>query len=336
MSLTERAGLLTALLLTGCASPTVISGPPSGNVVDGLLTRSASDISAMQYRVYQTGPTAKRPVSASSVRINAALSPRPLSASTATQSHLPKPVTPAVSDTAATGGFIRQRGAAPTLRAALRKIVPTGQTVIFAPEVKPDTPELWQWTGNDRWPYVVNRMLADRGLRATFSEKTHSITIAPDHKGQSVKAVSPVPDTNKGIPVLPNVAAKHATGRDPFSADRNMTPLSSKTVKTMPPVQAPVPAIPVRTWRVEKGTTLREGFTLWAGAEQCGPHKMWQVRWDATANYPIDYALSFTATNFEEATRQLFALWKTARVPLFVDGYGAPQCLIVVHDSRGM
>lgn len=325
MSFTERAGLLSALLLAGCASPTTVPGTPSGNVVDGLLTRSASDISAMQYRVYQTGPTAQRPVSASSVRINSALSPRPLSASTVTQSHMPKPVTPAISDTGATAGFIRQRGAAPTLRAALRKIVPTGQTVIFAPEVKPDTPELWQWAGNDRWPYVVNRMLADRGLRATFNEKTHAVTIVADQKGQSVKAISPVPDLNKGIPVLPNVAAKHVTGRDPFSADRTTAPLSSKTVKTMPPVQAPVQAIPVRTWRVNKGTTLREGFTLWAGAEPCGPQKMWQVRWDATANYPIDYALSFTATSFEEATRQLFALWKTARVPLLLTVMARPS-----------
>ncbi|WP_410517773.1 TcpQ domain-containing protein (plasmid) [Pantoea allii] len=340
MSFTERAGLLTALLLTGCASPAVISGPPSGNVVDGLLTRSAADISAMQYRVYQSGPTAKRPISASAVTSLMPLPSHSVPVTSKVRSHQTMPTEPFGLSAGPSDNFIRQGGAAPTLRAALRKIVPPGQNVVFTAEVKPDAPELWQWYGNDRWPYVANRMLSGKGLRATINNATHTVTIGPEQKGQSVKTASPLPVLNRSVPVMPDIRAKTVTGRDPFSDDRLAAKNSGRVVRETPVVPAyvppPVPVIPVKHWRIEKGTTLRDGFTLWASAEQCSPQKQWQVRWDANANYPIDYPLSFSATSFEEATRQLFALWKTAKIPLFVDGYGAPQCLIVVHDSHGM
>lgn len=340
MSFTERAGLLSALLLTGCASPAVISGTPSGNVVDGLLTRSAADISAMQYRVYQSGPTAQRPVSASSQASSMTLLRHSVPVGTQRRPQLTKPSEPALVTAGPSDGFLRQGGAAPTLRAALRKIVPPGQNVVFTPEVKADAPELWLWTGNDRWPYVASRMLSGKGLRATINNATHTVTIGPEQKGQSIKTASPLPDLNRSVPVMPDIRAKTVTGRDPFSADRIVAKTSGRGVKETPVVPAYVPplipVVPVKNWRIEKGTTLRDGFALWASSEPCSPQKMWQVRWDANANYPIDYPLSFSATSFEEATRQLFALWKTAKVPLFVDGYGAPQCLIVVHDSHGM
>lgn len=340
MSLTERAGLLPALLLTGCASPAVISGPPSGNVVDGLLTRSAADISAMQYRVYQSGPTAKRPISASAVTSSMPLPSHSVPVTSKVRSHQTMPTEPVGLSAGPSDNFIRQGGAAPTLRAALRKIVPPGQNVVFTAEVKPDAPELWQWYGNDRWPYVANRMLSVKGLRATINKTTHTVTIGPEQRAQAINTASSLPVMNKGMPVMPGVSAKTITGRDPFSDDRLAAKNSGRVVRETPVVPAyvppPVPVIPVKHWRLEKGTTLRDGFTLWASAEQCSPQKKWQVRWDANANYPIDYPLSFSAISFEEATRQLFALWKTAKVPLFVDGYGAPQCLIVVHDSHGM
>ncbi|PKC36340.1 hypothetical protein V462_10665 [Pantoea ananatis 15320] len=340
MSFTERAGLLPALLLTGCTSPAVISGTPSGNVVDGLLTRSAADISAMQYRVYQSGPTAQRPVSASSPASSMPLLRHSVSVGSQRRPQLTRPSESALVTAGPSDGFIRQGGAAPTLRAALRKIVPPGQNVVFTPEVKADAPELWLWTGNDRWPYVAGRMLSGKGLRATINNATHTVTIGPEQKGQSIKTASPLPVLNRSVPVMPDIRAKTVTGRDPFSADHIVAKTSGRGVKETPVVPAYVPPLvpvmPVKNWRIEKGTTLRDGFALWASAEPCSPQKMWQVRWDANANYPIDYPLSFSATGFEDATRQLFALWKTAKVPLFVDGYGAPQCLIVVHDIHGM
>ncbi|MFP3393501.1 hypothetical protein SB782_32490, partial [Brevibacillus sp. SIMBA_076] len=66
MSLNERAGLFPVLLLTGCTQHAVITGPPSGSVVDGMLLRSAADISAMQYRIHQSSPSAQRPASSAS------------------------------------------------------------------------------------------------------------------------------------------------------------------------------------------------------------------------------------------------------------------------------
>ena len=335
MSFTERAGLIPVLLLTGCAQPAVYTGPPSGSVVDNMLSRSAADISAMQYRVHQTGPSAQRPVSPAAKPV------RPLVPGTTGASALTvKPASSSPASAAGAGpadGFIRQDGAAPTLRAALRKIVPPGQTVAFDKSVSADAPELWRWTGNDRWQYVADKMLSSRGLKATLNDKTHTVTVAPAQHAQSLQGTG-----KSAVPMVPAASSVRttqagniksgtpaATGRNPFGGNNAAAGSRAPVI----PVKMVTATTPLRIWKIEKGTTLRQGYEQWVSQEVCAPDKpKWTVRWDTGTNYPVDYTLTFHAANFEEATAQLFTLWHSAQVPLFVSGY-RQQCLVVISDT---
>ncbi|WP_455865272.1 TcpQ domain-containing protein [Pantoea agglomerans] len=336
MSFTERAGLIPVLLLTGCASPAVITGPPSGSVVDGMLSRSAADISAMQYRIHQSGPSAARPVSPSAVK-----KPLPTGPGGTFAASGKAPVVAAPSPASGAGpadGFVQRDGAAPTLRAAMRDIVPKGQTVVFDKAVSADAPALWRWTGNDRWQYVAGKMLATHGLKATINVKANTVTVEPAQRAQTAHSAgqSATLPLAAGIPgnTLPagaiQAAPGLAAGRNPFRGEKPAagTVITASSTAKLPVQPAPV----VRVWKIERGTTLRQGYELWASQEVCPPGKpKWTVRWDTGTNYPIDYTLTFRAANFEDATAQLFSLWHRAQVPLFVSGY-RQQCLVVISD----
>lgn len=327
MSFTERAGLFPVLLLTGCTSPTVVTGPPSGSVVDSYLSRSAADISAMQYRIHQSGPSAQRPISPSVNGGKSSQPPRPLIQGGAVRSpQLPVSV---IKDS----HFLRDSGAAPTLRSAVRKIVPADRTVVFDKTVMPDAPEFYTWAGNDRWPYVLNKLLAAKGFKATINENARTVTIEPVQSAQAarISTASIAKLTPSGL--RPTVTAP-STGRNPFHGDLPATPAKSVPGKAILTSLVGPPAPVVKLWKIEKGSTLRQGFTLWASQERCFSDKaMWEVRWDTDTNYPVDFTLSFRATNFEDATTQLFNLWHNAQVPLFVKGY-YKQCLIIVSDGH--
>lgn len=336
MSFTERAGLIPVLLLTGCAQPAVYTGPPSGSVVDSMLSRSAADISVMQYRVHQTGPAAQRPASA------ATKSAKPIQTGAASTSALTvKPGQAPAGSVPGAGpadGFVRLDGAAPTLRAALRKIVPSGQTMVFDRSVSADAPELWRWTGNDRWQYVADRMLAAHGLKATLNEKTRAVTVEPVQRAQTSHTVNPVSSpllagSPAKVSSTGTVRATHqpVTGRNPFRGDGLPSLAVTPTPTAAKAAVQPQPA--VRIWKIERGTTLRQGYDQWASQAVCASDKPnWTVRWDTGTNYPIDYTLTFHAASFEEATAQLFNLWHRAQVPLFVSGY-RQQCLVVISDT---
>lgn len=331
MLFTERAGLIPVLLLTGCAQPAVYTGPPSGSVVDSMLSRSAADISAMQYRVHQTGPAAQRPASPAAKAVTP-LTPGITGASALTVKPASSP--PASAPGAGPAdGFIRQDGAAPTLRAALRKIVPPGQAVVFDKAVSADAPELWRWTGNDRWQYVADKMLAARGLKASVNEKTHTVTVEPAQRAQTAHAATaaapPVPPAKAAGAV--KATPLPTTGRNPFRGNKAGAAVISPTGEPVRTEVKPQPT--VRIWKIERGTTLRQGYEQWVSQEACSSDKpKWTVRWDTGTNYPIDYTLTFHAASFEDATAQLFNLWHRAQVPLFVSGY-RQQCLVVISDA---
>ncbi|CBJ48248.1 TcpQ domain-containing protein [Erwinia amylovora] len=337
MSLIERAGLFPALFLTGCAQQAVITGPPSGSVVDGMLSRSAADISAMQYRIHQSGPSAQRPGPPKATVTSTSLLTKPSSAVPAVNTSA-RTTQPALTGDGPADGFIRQGGAAPTLRAAIRKIVPSGQTVVFDKAVSADAPELWQWTGNDRWQYVADKMLTMRGLKATVNEKAHTMTIEPAQRAQATHAAGTAvsPQVPAGAPgkIAPLGGVKDTSapvsGRNPFRSDKSSaSSLSQVSILAKATVQH---LSAIRIWKMERGTTLRQGYELWTSQETCSSDKpKWTVRWDTGTNYPIDYTLTFHAANFEDVTAQLFNLWHHAQVPLFVSGY-RQQCLIVISD----
>lgn len=335
MSFTERAGLIPVLLLTGCAQPAVYTGPPSGSVVDSMLSRSAADISAMQYRVHQTGPSAQRPVSPAAKPV------RPLApGATSASALMMKPA----SSSPASGpadGFIRQDGAAPTLRAALRKIVPPGQTVAFDKAVSADAPELWRWTGNDRWQYVADKMLAPRGLKATLNDKTRTVTVEPAQRAQNSPATgkSVSPPVPPAAPVKAAGEAKappQATGRNPFRGDKGAAPASPVVpAPRIPAVPAIAPAaVQLRHWRIETGSTVKDWLFTQAAAETCAVPgiKTWTIAWLTPTNYRVDAPLNFDGS-FREMLNRLFTLYGTAKVPLYA-GVRAAQCVVTVDDKE--
>lgn len=333
MSFTERAGLLPVLLLSGCASPVVVTVPPSGNVVDGYLTRSAADISAMQFRLHQSGSAAQRPTSP------AAKSLKPAS-------------TPSVSVSGAgpTDGFVRQNGAAPTLREALRKIIPPGQTVVFDRAVYPDAPALWRWTGNDRWQYVVDKMLAARGLKATVNVKARSVVVGSSQHTQAAHAAA----SSASLRVSAGVPAKAATadpvkatplpasGRNPFSGDKTGLPasqdkpsgLSGPAAHVPDAATTPASVVQLRHWRIETGNTVKDWLYSQASAETCHVPgiKNWTIAWLTPVNYRVDAPLNFDGS-FREMLNRLFTLYGTAKVPLYA-GVRAAQCIVSVDDKE--
>ncbi|XXN66802.1 TcpQ domain-containing protein (plasmid) [Enterobacter ludwigii] len=343
MSFTERAGLIPVLLLTGCAQPAVYTGPPSGSVVDSILSRSAADISAMQYRVHQTGPSAQRPISPAAKPV------RPLAPGLTGASALTvKPASSPPASAPGTGpadGFIRQDGAAPTLRAALRKIVPPGQTVAFDKAVSADAPELWRWTGNDRWQYVADKMLAPHGLKATLNDKTRTVTVEPAQRAQSApasgKSVSPPVPPAAPVKVTAAGAAKvppQAAGRNPFRGDKGAAPASAPPAGPEPRIPA-APAITpaavqLRHWRIETGSTVKDWLYTQAAAETCAVPgiKNWTIAWLTPTNYRVDAPLNFDGS-FREMLNRLFTLYGTAKVPLYA-GVRAAQCVVSVDDKE--
>jgi type IV pili sensor histidine kinase/response regulator len=349
MSFTERAGLFPVLLLTGCAQPAVITGPPSSSVVDSMLSRSAADISAMQYRVHQTGPSAQRPAPTASAK-----SGSPLLAHAASTSPLTvKPAAMLPVSAASAGpadGFVRQDGAEPTLRAALRKIIPPGHTVVFDKAVFADTPQLWRWKGNDRWQYVANKMLAMRGLNATVNEKAHMVTVEPAQRAQTAHATTPavsmpVPGAApvKSVPAGAVKATSLPTiGRNPFSGGKVVASSSSDKQTNIPGpaphtstvfAKAPV-VVQRRHWHIETGYTVRDWLSSQAAAETCTVPgiKNWTIAWLTPTNYRIDAPLNFDGS-FREMLDWLFTLYGAAKIPLYA-GVHAAQCVVPVDDKE--
>lgn len=333
MSLNERAGLFPVLLLTGCTQHAVITGPPSGSVVDSMLLRSAADISAMQYRIHQSTPSAQRPASSASRPAGTALTGSSVTSQPLLKTGVAKN-SPGLTGAGPAGGFIAQNGAEPTLRAALKKIVPSGTRINFDPAVRPDTPELWSWTGNDRWQYVADKMLASRSLKATLNTMDNILTVEPVQRAQAVHsalaAASQKPAATKiAAPGTVTATPVPTSGRNPF---RGNMPAKDLAAVAASPVITARPKPVIRVWKIERGASLRQGFEQWASQEACPPGRpRWSVKWDTATDYPIDVTLTFNASSFEDATTQLFSLWHRAQVPLFVSGY-RPQCLIVVSD----
>ncbi|ELD2083748.1 TcpQ domain-containing protein [Enterobacter hormaechei] len=358
MSLNERAGLFPVLLLTGCASPAVITGPPSGSVVDGMLSRSAADISAMQYRIHQSSPSAQRPASPSNMKTSTPLLPRPAVAPATSFKPTGSTTSPSISGAGPADGFVRQAGMAPTLRAALRKIVPPGHTVIFDKAVAADAPELWQWAGNDRWPFVVNKLLATRGMKATVNTKTGTVTVEPLQRAQTTRISgkgmsSPVP---AAAPIKPAQAiapdktamvgptksmAQPVSGRNPFLGDTEAKAAVSANVPVSH-AAAPVPVVPVippkvvqvQHWRIETGSTVKDWLNSQAATETCTVPgiKNWTIAWLTPTNYRVDAPLTFDGS-FREMLNRLFTLYGAAKVPLYA-GVRAAQCVVSVDDKE--
>jgi hypothetical protein len=143
------------------------------------------------------------------------------------------------------------------------------------------------------------------------------------HPGIVNKTVVPKP-VIKSTPLVPPHTMPVSRPVTPNSIQRP----AGKPV--MPITGHPAPSI--QSWQIAKGTTLREGVTLWAKHEPCANGQNWTVIWETPVEYSIDAPLSFTG-DFKAAINALFDLYKDARTPLHVVG-NQQQCLIEVRSSH--
>lgn len=106
-------------------------------------------------------------------------------------------------------------------------------------------------------------------------------------------------------------------------------------------MKAPVPPKPVfsspvsrKVWRLNPGTTLKDGLMVWASEAACtnGTTGHWTVQWETLVNYRIDAPLQFTG-DFDSAINGLFMLYQHAQRPLYA-GRVKAQCLLRVDDKE--
>ncbi|KAA1195464.1 toxin co-regulated pilus biosynthesis Q family protein [Photorhabdus heterorhabditis] len=106
------------------------------------------------------------------------------------------------------------------------------------------------------------------------------------------------------------------------------------TIKPINLTQNPPPVTPVeKQWRIEKGTTLKDGIMAWAVKEMCSVADSinWTVIWETPINYRIDAPLQFKG-HFKSALNDVFSLYQYAQKPLYVET-NTPQCLIQVMEQ---
>ncbi|MCR8998697.1 toxin co-regulated pilus biosynthesis Q family protein [Rahnella perminowiae] len=248
-------------------------------------------------------------------------------------------------------GFVTASGKRVPLYKALRIIVPASWEIQLSPDVAQNFRGTLSWEGNDQWTYVLRKALSAAQLTPVLSEQKKTLMVkfaAPmAAKTPVVKALTPVTSraasdvktvpTKKlfsGVVLTPPVVPVIAQPLKTDTMNKRLL-LPALPVNPVLPVRPVLPVKPaVRVWTMAKGNTLRQGYEQWAMAERCsGPNGKWSVRWDSVTDYPIDYPLSFTSSDFEAVTAQLFNLYRHAQVPLLVSGY-RQQCLIVISDGK--
>ncbi|EHF1242365.1 hypothetical protein J0X57_004161 [Salmonella enterica] len=315
------------LLLSGCA---VQGNPqpdvPADNVVDQMIAVNTQKVSFVQQQLMAALtpvlPAPPRPsgTSSSPPSKNVPLQAPPRSIASAsrvtTSSRWPaltstgqRPAIPALAQT----------GTAPTLRQALAKIVPPGWTIHYDMGLKPEVRRPMTWQGNDQWPYVLNRLLAQEKMRAEINWTTQKVSVSA--AGQAdVAAVSP--------PVVKATPGK-TTGKNPFTGSGVKTstvPGASKVSVVKPPAVRPV------LWQASVGSTLKDTLLEWTTREKCTAGGTWKLAWNTTVNYRIDAPLAFSGS-FRSAINDLFILYGTASTPLYAATQSA-QCVLLVDDKE--
>lgn len=234
--------------------------------------------------------------------------------------------------------LVKSDGENVPLYKALRTIVPDAMTVRLAPDVAQNFRSLVSWRGGDQWPYVLRKMLDVNGLKADVNSSRKEVNVQYAQKASvpvkaiPVKPVHPADKAHSATVLKTPVIPKVTEGNKPVIPAPSTPPLKTDPVVKVVPVARPAPVL--KTWKIEKGTTLKAGYMAWASKETCPADKgKWSVRWETDTDYPIDYPLSFTSNGFEDATRQLFNLYQKAQAPLYVSGYRS-QCLIIISDSK--
>ncbi|EAU5448032.1 hypothetical protein EFX16_21270, partial [Salmonella enterica] len=210
-------------------------------------------------------------------------------------------------------------GKAPTLRQALAKIVPAGWTIHYDMGLKPEVRRPLTWQGNDQWPYVLNRLLAQEKMRADINWTTQKVSVSAASKADA-PAVSP--------PVVKATSGK-STGKNPFTGSGGKT--STVPVASHISVVKPAAVRPL-IWQASVGATLKDTLLEWTTREKCTAGGTWKLAWNTTVNYRIDAPLAFSGS-FRSAINDLFILYGTASTPLYAATQSA-QCVLLVDDKE--
>lgn len=242
--------------------------------------------------------------------------------------------------------FVYRDGRNLFLYKALREIVPPDWKIELSPSVAQKFKRQVSWTGNDQWPYVLDKMLTNYELTAATDDKKKHIVI--DYKAITppvIKAISTGRDEQ--LPIIPSapplvtkqtisepdkkvstLPAKISDGKENQSSAKTET--SSKSADKSGSVIPAKPAPVVMVWKLDKGTMLKEGVNQWALKEKCNSGN-WTLLWETDVDYRVDAPLFFSG-NFKEALNDLFILYQTANQPLYAIT-NTPQCLIRVTDK---
>ncbi|HCB9695672.1 TPA: TcpQ domain-containing protein, partial [Escherichia coli] len=310
--------LLLPSLLSGCtafnATPVPDTTPPALVFVDGQIRESAAIIAHTQKRLLPppvtrpvTPPrptTTATPTTAVSSQSNA-LPPRPLLQATQL---------PALVMTGKPGQSsvvylreARQRSVSDWIR----QLLPPGwqfrQQNAAIPALNKRLPV---WSVNDQWHRALNTLLTGQQLygHMDWNRKilTVTTTAAPPVDLTAPQGSQKTADTPRNpfrsttgtaadqAQVPPAVSASRVqstTGTSGTSAPRTTTPAPVVTK----PVAPPQKVTPPRQWKMEKGTTLKDGLARWTSSEKC-PHGTWTLRWETPVNYSIDAPLVFTGS----------------------------------------
>ncbi|EDV8901028.1 hypothetical protein BGD62_003649 [Salmonella enterica] len=315
------------LLLSGCAAKgTPQADVPADNVVDQMIAVNTQKVSFVQQQliaaltpVLPAPSRPSRPVQSVSPR-NGILPVPPRTVTTtsqaATSSRLPALIS--VGHRQAIPA-LAHAGSAPTLRQALVKIVPPGWTIHYDMGLKPEVRRPLTWQGNDQWPYVLNRLLAQEKMRAEINWTTQKVSVSAAGPA-GVAAVSP--------PVVKTTPGK-VPGKNPFTGSggkASTVPVASKVSVVKPPAVRPV------IWQASVGSTLKDTLLEWTTREKCTPGGTWKLAWNTTVNYRIDAPLAFSGS-FRSAINDLFILYGTASTPLYAATQSA-QCVLLVDDKE--
>lgn len=325
----QHAVTALGLLLSGCAAQgNHVSDVPANDVVDSMMAVNTQKVSFVQQQliaaltpVLPAPPRISRTTSSlltqnahglSQPKTNNAPSRTPVatSARLPTLTYLGK--TPTIPALAAAGK-------APTLRQALVNIVPRDWTIHYDIGLKPEVRRPLAWSGNDQWPYVLNRVLAQEKLRAeiNWSEQKVSVFDAARTSVTTPKATVIKSATDKSV------------GKNPFTG--GVTKSATVVATTTRPV-VKSPDIKPLIWRANTGVTLKDTLLDWTIREKCAVGGNWKLAWNTSVNYRIDAPLVFTGS-FQNAINDVFILYGAASTPLYAATQSA-QCVLFVDDKE--
>ncbi|EDF5515138.1 toxin co-regulated pilus biosynthesis Q family protein [Salmonella enterica] len=312
------------LLLSGCA---VQGNPqpeiPADNVVDQMIAVNTQKVSFVQQQLMAAlTPVLPAPPRPSGTPSSPPSQNVPLQAPPRAIASAPRVATssrwPALTSTGQRTAIpaLAHAGTAPTLRQALAKIVPSGWTIHYDMGLKPEVRRPLTWQGNDQWPYVLNRLLAQEKMRAEINWTTQKVSVS---QAGVPAAVTPPVKTTPG----------KTTGKNPFTGGGGKTftsPVANPVSVVKPPTGRPV------IWQASVGMTLKDTLLEWTTREKCTTGGNWKLAWNKTVNYRIDAPLAFSGS-FRQAVNDLFILYGTASTPLYAATQSA-QCVLLVDDKE--